>query len=180
MKIAFISDIHGSKYWAEKAFACANAWGADKIAVLGDVMYHGPRNPLPEGYDPMGVAALLNENKDKIIAVRGNCDSEVDQMQVKYPMMADSTQIVLPQRTFFLTHGHVFSPENHPEMPVGTVFVFGHIHLPVAEKKGEMVYFNPSSVSLPHGGFPNSWGRYEDGRLEIVDMDGNVIKSLEL
>ena len=180
MKIAFISDIHGSRHWAEQAFTQVEKWGADKIIILGDVMYHGPRNPLPQQYDPMGVASILNTHAQKIIAVRGNCDSEVDQMQINYPMMADSAQLVLPQRTFFLTHGHVFSPENHPTLPKGSVFVFGHIHLPVVEEKDGIFYFNPSSVSLPHGGYPNSWGRYCDDVLEIVDMYGNVIKSMKL
>ena len=109
MKIAFISDIHGSAYAVRTALNAALQWGADRIAVLGDVMYHGPRNPFPKEYDPKAVAEILNENRERIVAVRGNCDSEVDQMLIEYPMMGDYAWITLPERSFFLTHGHVFS-----------------------------------------------------------------------
>lgn len=179
MKIAFISDIHGSAHWCEKAFEAMDSWGADVIAVMGDVMYHGPRNPLPDGYNPMRVAEILNEHSGKIIAVRGNCDSEVDQMQITYPMMEDSARIICDGRTFFLTHGHIFSPENHPSLPEGSVLVFGHIHTMVAEKRNGVAYFNPSSISLPKEE-KHTWGRYENGVLEIVDDSGNILKSLKL
>lgn len=180
MKIAFISDLHGSAYAARAALDAAHQWGADRIAVLGDVMYHGPRNPFPREYDPKAVAGMLNENRERIVAVRGNCDSEVDQMLVEYPMMGDYAWIMLPERSFFLTHGHVFSPENHPPLPVGTVLAFGHIHTPVVEKDGNAYYFNPGSASLPKNPYKPSWGRYSAGRLEVVALDGEIIKSLEL
>ncbi|MBR4402059.1 MAG: phosphodiesterase [Flavobacteriales bacterium] len=179
MKIAFISDIHGSAHWCEKAFKEIDSWGADVIAVLGDVMYHGPRNPLPDGYNPMRVAEILNAHAGRIIAVRGNCDSEVDQMQISYPMMGDSARIICDNRTFFLSHGHIFAPDNLPPLPEGAVFVFGHIHTMVAEKVGDVVCFNPSSISLPKEEH-HTWGRYADGVLEIVNTDGNILKRLEL
>ena len=180
MKIAFISDIHGSAYAARTALNAALQWGADRIAVLGDVMYHGPRNPFPKKYDPKAVAEILNENRERIVAVRGNCDSEVDQMLIEYPMMGDYAWITLPERSFFLTHGHVFSPEDHPPLPAGTVLAFGHIHTPVAEKDGDVYYFNPGSASLPKNPYKPSWGRYSGGLLEIVALDGEIIKSMEL
>lgn len=179
MKIAFISDIHGSAHWCEKVFKEIDSWGADVIAVLGDVMYHGPRNPLPECYNPMRVAEILNAHAGKIIAVRGNCDSEVDQMQISYPMMGDSAQIICDNHTFFLSHGHIFNPENLPPLPKGAVFAFGHIHTMVADKTRDVVCFNPSSISLPKEEY-HTWGRYTDGVLEIVDTDGKIIKSLKL
>ena len=180
MKIAFISDIHGSAYAARTALNAALQWGADRIAVLGDVMYHGPRNPFPKEYDPKAVAEILNENRERIVAVRGNCDSEVDQMLIEYPMMGDYAWITLPERPFFLTHGHVFSPEDHPPLPAGTVLAFGHIHTPVAEKDGDVYYFNPGSASLPKNPYKPSWGWYSGGLLEIVALDGEIIKSMEL
>lgn len=180
MKIAFISDMHGSAWATASALKAAKEWGAQRIAVLGDVMYHGPRNPFPREYDPMEVASLLNEQAGEITAVRGNCDSEVDQMQIEYPMMGDYAVIALPERDIFLTHGHVYNPGNHPHLRPGTVLAFGHIHTPVAEKHGDIYFFNPGSASLPKEPYPHSWGRYSDNMLEIVDFDGNIVKRLEL
>lgn len=180
MKIAFISDLHGSVLAAGKAFQAAESWGADRIAVLGDVMYHGPRNPFPLQYDPAEVARLLNRYADRIVAVRGNCDSEVDQMLVEYPMMGDYAVVSLPERDFFLTHGHVYGPENHPPLRPGTVLAFGHIHTPVAQSSEGLFYFNPGSAALPKEPYPPTWGRYDGRLLEVLDFDGNVIKSLAL
>ena len=144
MKIAFISDMHGSAWATRRVLEAADAWGADRIAVLGDVMNHGPRNPFPEEYDPMAVSELLNTRRDRVVAVRGNCDSEVDQMILQYPMMADYALLVLPERDIFLTHGHIYGPENPPALRPGSVLVFGHIHTPVIETGADgIVYFNP-------------------------------------
>lgn len=180
MKIAFISDVHGSYPAAESVLQAADAWGAERIVVLGDMMYHGPRNPLPEGYAPGQVAALLNRYADRIVAVRGNCDSEVDQMLLEYPMMGDYAVICLPERDFFLTHGHVYDPDKHPALRPGTVLAFGHIHTPVARVRDGIVYFNPGSAALPKDPYPPTWGRYEAGVLEMVDFQGNVIERLDL
>ena len=181
MKIAFISDMHGSAWATRRVLEAADAWGADRIAVLGDVMNHGPRNPFPEEYDPMAVSELLNARRDRVAAVRGNCDSEVDQMILQYPMMADYALLVLPERDIFLTHGHIYGPENPPALRPGSVLAFGHIHTPVIETGADgIVYFNPGSAALPKTPYPHTWGRYAHGLLEIVDLDGNVIKSKTL
>lgn len=180
MKIAFISDVHGSYPAVRAALQAADAWGAERIVVLGDMMYHGPRNPLPDGYAPGQVAECLNRYAGRIVAVRGNCDSEVDQMLLQYPMMGDYAMICLPERDFFLTHGHVYSPESHPVLRPGTVLAFGHIHTPVARAENGVFYFNPGSAALPKDPYPPTWGRYDGQGLEVVDFEGNVIKRLML
>ena len=180
MKIAFLSDLHGSSCAARAGLEAADAWGADRIAILGDVMYHGPRNPLPQGYAPAEVARLLNRYADRIVAVRGNCDSEVGQMLLEYPMMGDSTLIATPEHDIFLTHGHIYCPENHPRLRPGTILAFGHIHTPVAEQSGDLFFFNPGSAALPKEPFPPTWGRYDGNCLEVVDFEGKVIKSCPL
>lgn len=121
--------------------------------ILGDVLNHGPRNALPEGYAPAQVAERLNEQAAQIIAVRGNCDSEVDQMLLKFPMTAPWQQVLLENQRLFLTHGHLFGPDNLPALRASDVLVYGHTHLPVADKKGDIYHFNPGSVSIPKGAF---------------------------
>ena len=180
MKIAFVSDLHGSLSATRAALEAADAWGAERIAVLGDVMYHGPRNPFPQQYAPAEVAECLNRYADRIVAVRGNCDSEVDQMLVRYPMMGDYAVIALPQRDIFLTHGHLYSPESHPALREGSILAFGHIHTPVAERGQGVFYFNPGSAALPKDPYPATWGRFDGRVLEVVDFAGEIIKSLAL
>lgn len=176
MKIVFISDIHGSLSFAKKAVTAFENEAADLLVVLGDTLYHGPRNPLPDAYAPADVATLLNQYKEKIIAIRGNCDSEVDQMLIEYPMMETYSTLFVDGRRFFLTHGHVYDPENHPELPAGSVFAYGHVHLPVAEKQNEIYVLNPGSTSLPKQENPNSYGVYDNNTLQVKTFDGEVIK----
>lgn len=180
MKIAFVSDIHGGLSALEEVMQQLERWNPDRIILVGDLMYHGPRNPLPTGYDPAGVAALLNQKKDIICAVRGNCDSEVDQMLCEFPMMADYAELQLADNRFFVTHGHLQEPENHQDLTNGSVFTSGHTHLPIAEKRDDIFYFNPGSISLPKGGNPPSYGKYENGLLEVVSLEGNTLKSVNL
>ena len=129
MKIFFISDIHGSLNYLKKVLELYKEEGANYIVMLGDALYHGPRNPLPEEYNPQAVANLLNEYKDKIIAVRGNCDSEVDQMLIEYPMMADYSIILYNNRRIFLTHGHIYNQDNLPNLSENDVLIHGHTHV---------------------------------------------------
>lgn len=180
MKVLFASDIHGSAYYTEKILGRFEASGAEKLILLGDILYHGPRNDLPEGHAPKKVFAMLNGYAEKIIAVRGNCDAEIDQMVLDFPITADYCDLMLDGREFFLTHGHIYSPENMPKLKEGSAFVFGHIHLPVAEKKDGIVILNPGSAALPKDGNPNSYAEYEDGLFEIKTFDGEVIKSIEI
>ena len=180
MSYLFASDLHGSAYYAEKVIEKFEASGAEKLILLGDILYHGPRNDLPKGHDPKKVFALLNRYADRIIAVRGNCDAEIDQMVLDFPLTADYSHMMIEGKEFFLTHGHIYSPENMPRLPEGDVFVFGHIHLPVAEKKEGVTILNPGSASLPKEGNPNSYALLDGGVFAIRTFDDEVIKSIEV
>ena len=180
MKIFFISDIHGSLYYLEKALERYKEEAANYIVLLGDALYHGPRNPLPEKYNPQAVASLLNEYKDKIIAIRGNCDSEVDQMLIEYPMMADYSIILYDNRRLFLTHGHIYNEDNLPNLSKNDVLIHGHSHVPVAKKHNEIYVLNPGSITLPKENNPNSYAILEDNLFQIKDLEGTVIKEIKL
>jgi putative phosphoesterase len=163
MKILFLSDIHGVPSTLEAALNKAGVLGFDKIVLLGDLLYHGPRNGVPDFYDPVKVANILNGLKDKIIAVRGNCDAEVDQMMVDFPIMEDYRVLEADGDKFFLTHGHLFNEYKLPPLGMGTVLCHGHTH--IAENKllqCGLRIFNPGSVSLPKGGQERQFG-YWDG-----------------
>lgn len=136
MKLMFASDIHGSLPATERVLSLFEQSGAQWLIILGDVLNHGPRNALPEGYAPAQVAEKLNQYADKIIAVRGNCDSEVDQMLLHFPITAPWQQVLLANCRLFLTHGHLFGPDNLPALTTGDVLVYGHTHIPVAERRG--------------------------------------------
>lgn len=164
MRIVFISDIHGVPSTLEAALASAESLGYDKIALLGDLLYHGPRNGVPNFYDPVAVAKRLNGLKDRIVAVRGNCDAEVDQMMVEFPIMSDYALLEADGVTFFLTHGHRWNERNLPPLGMGTVLAHGHTHIPELKKLPcGMTIFNPGSILLPKGGSARSFG-YFDGR----------------
>ncbi len=180
MKIFFISDIHGSLFYLKKALKRFIEEEASYIIMLGDALYHGPRNPLPQDYNPQEVAILLNEYKDKIIAVRGNCDSEVDQMLIEYPMMADYSIILYNNRKIFLTHGHIYNEDNRPSLGENDILVHGHTHLPVAKKHNNIYILNPGSLALPKDNNPNSYGLLQDDLFQIKDLEGNVIKEINL
>lgn len=180
MKIVFLSDIHGSRGAAEKGRSLLAQENADAVAVLGDVLYHGPRNPIPEDYDPKGVAEIMNSMKNKITAVRGNCDAEVDQLLIEYPMMSDYSIIYDGKRRIFLTHGHIFGPQNLPPLAEGDIIASGHTHIPVADKKDGIYHFNPGSITLPKGGFAPSYGLYDGTTLAVKSLDGEIIKEISL
>ncbi|MCB2288269.1 phosphodiesterase [Clostridium sp. CS001] len=180
MKIFFMSDIHGSLYYLEKAIQLYKEENANYIVILGDELYHGPRNPLPEGYNPQLVANLLNQHKDKIIAIRGNCDSEVDQMLIDYPIMADYSIILHNDRRLFLTHGHIYNESNLPNLSENDVLIMGHTHIPVAKKYNNIFILNPGSISLPKENNPNSYGILEEDLFQIKDLEGNVIKEIRM
>lgn len=164
MRILFISDIHGVPSTLAAVLEKGAALGYDKIAILGDVMYHGPRNGVPDFYDPPKVAELLNAHKSEIVAVRGNCDAEVDQMLLEFPIMDDYAVLDAGTERFFLTHGHLFNEYKLPPLGMGTVLAHGHTH--IAELKTlacGLKIFNPGSVSLPKGGQARQFG-YFDGK----------------
>ena len=163
MKLLFASDIHGSAYWCDKVLEAFEEHQADRLVLLGDLLYHGPRNSLPGGHNPHAVADLLNLYADKIIAVRGNCDAEVDQMMLDFPCMADYALIVTPENTtIFATHGHIYSPHNHPKLGEHAYFVSGHTHIKVLEERDGIQYVNPGSAALPKDG-SHSYALYDAG-----------------
>jgi uncharacterized protein len=180
MKLFFISDIHGSLFYLEKVLKHFEKDKFDFIINLGDSLYHGPRNPLPKDYNPSQVAEILNKYKNKMLAVRGNCDSEVDQMLIKFPMMSDYSIILYEKKRLFLTHGHIFNANNLPELSVGDVLIHGHSHIPTAEKIDNIYIFNPGSVSLPKENNPNSFGILENNAFFIKDFNGNTLKQINI
>lgn len=180
VKLFFMSDIHGSELYLNKALEAFKREEAEQIIILGDELYHGPRNPLPEGYNPKVVAEILNIYKNQIIAIRGNCDSEVDQMVLAYPIMSDYITLVDEGLRFFITHGHIYNPENLPNLGSGDVFCYGHTHIPVAEKKDDIFIFNPGSTTLPKENNPNSYGIYENKKLYVKKLNGEIIKEISI
>ena len=168
MKILFLSDIHGVPSTLEQALAAAEPLNYDKIVLLGDLLYHGPRNGVPDFYDPVKVVDILNGLKDRIVAVRGNCDAEVDQMMFKFPMMGDYAILETEKEKFFLTHGHLWNECNVPPLGTGTVLAHGHTHIPVLKRlECGITVFNPGSVSLPKGGSSRSFGFYDGENLSV-------------
>jgi len=167
MKIAFFSDIHGVPSALENALAAADALGYDKLVLLGDLLYHGPRNGVPDFYDPVKVARILNGMKDRILAVRGNCDAEVDQMMFEFPIMSDYAMLEADGKKFFLTHGHLWNEYDPPPVGTGEILVHGHTHVPELKTLDSgLVIFNPGSVSLPKGGSSRSFGYFNGSELK--------------
>ncbi len=175
MKILFVSDIHGSLPRVQTVFAAAEPETLDAVVVLGDILYHGPRNPLPEGYDPKSTAAFLNMYRDRIIAVRGNCDSEVDQTLLQFPMRTDYSWLFIDGMRLFLTHGHLWSETDMPPLCEGDVFVYGHTHVPRAHVVNGIGVWNPGSISLPKEGNEPSYGLFEDGIFRVITLAGEVV-----
>ena len=178
MKYIFASDIHGSAYYCRKLLNVFEYSGAEQLILMGDLLYHGARNDLPEEYGTKDCTQQLNEYAGKIIACRGNCDSEIDQMVLQFPIMSDYNLLNLNGITFFQTHGHLYNPEKLPPMGVCRAFVFGHIHLPVARRQDDVYILNPGSTSIPKGGFPNSYAVLDDNVWTVKDFEGNEIKSI--
>lgn len=173
MKLMFISDLHGALPATETALARFADSGAQWLIILGDILNHGPRNALPEGYAPARVAECLNQFANRIIAVRGNCDSEVDQMLLDFPLMSPWQHVLLERQRLFLTHGHLYNPDNLPPLAKNDVLVFGHTHLPVAEYQSSVCLFNPGSVSMPKGGHEASFGLLDDDVLSIRTLNND-------
>ena len=179
-KYMFASDVHGSAWYCRKMLEAYDRSGAERLVLLGDLLYHGPRNDLPQEYAPKQVIAMLNEYKNEIIAVRGNCEAEVDQMVLEFPVMADYAILVLNGLTFFATHGHLFNQDQMPPLKAGDILVHGHTHLLKAEKVNGHYILNPGSTSIPKGGNPATYAILEDQDFKIFDFDGNVVKEAKL
>lgn len=171
MKLVIASDIHGSARWCRELMALVERENPDKLILLGDLLYHGPRNDLPEEYAPKQVIPLLSAWAEKIIAVRGNCEAEVDQMVLPFPCMADFSQLLVDGVTLYLTHGHHHNPENLPPLPEGSVFLSGHTHVKIDEVHKGVRCLNPGSVSIPKDG-SHSCLIYKDGEFSFRILGG--------
>jgi len=169
MKLMFISDIHGSDHWLDKALDVYKKGGFNRLVILGDILYHGPRNPLPQGYNPQEVIRKLNVLSEEIIAIRGNCDSEVDQMVLDFPILNNEAHLLLQGQDFYLCHGHHLDEGNLPKLKKGTIICHGHTHIPRNETVGDYTIFNPGSIALPKMETAHSYGVY-DGALRIEEL----------
>ena len=180
MKLMIASDIHGSAYWCRKLLEAREREGQPRMLLLGDILYHGPRNDLPREYAPKEVIAMLNPLKDSIWSVRGNCEAEVDQMVLEFPVLADYCLLPAGTHMIFCTHGHVYHEEHLPPMRPGDALLYGHTHIPRAEKRGDFWMLNPGSVSIPKGGSANSYALLEDGVFRLLDLEGNEYARADL
>lgn len=180
MRFLIASDIHGSAYYCKKIIEAAEQEGADRILLLGDLLYHGPRNPFPKEYDTFEVTALLNGIKDKLICVKGNCDSEVDQMVLQFPMMAEQCIIPVGNRLLYATHGHIFHKENPPLLQSGDILLNGHFHVPACEQVGDFIYMNPGSVSLPKEESYHGYILLDDTTFIWKDFDGKIYNTYHI
>lgn len=171
MKFLIASDLHGDAEALEKVLAAFEREGADRFLWLGDLLYHGPRNDLPPAYAPKSVIRLLNENAERMLAVRGNCDTEVDQMVLDFPILADYAVLCVGGKTILATHGHRFHAENLPKMKKGDILLHGHTHIPECRELGDVTIVNPGSAALPKA-------QSEKGYL-VLDESGFVWKTLD-
>ena len=180
MKWLIASDIHGSAYYCERLLEAFEREKADKMLILGDVLYHGPRNDLPKEYAPKKVIELLNNMKDKIMCVRGNCDTEVDQMVLKFPVLADYGIITVGGRMIYATHGHKYGPENLPPLQKGDALLFGHIHIPKCYEEDGILILNPGSVSIPKENSEHSYMLLDGNKLYWKNLEGKEYNSFVL
>ena len=174
MKILIASDIHGSAYYCRRLLEAWDRENPERILLLGDLLYHGPRNDLPAEYNPKAVLAMLNERKNSILCVRGNCDTEVDQMVLKFPILADYAWIATDECRIFATHGHVYNAENLPLLRTGEILLHGHTHVPAWEDHGGIRVFNPGSVSIPKGDSVHMYMMLEDGVFTWKTLEGKL------
>ena len=176
MKYFFASDLHGSKSACDAVLSRFSAESADRLILLGDLLYHGPRNDLPDQYDPRAVFETLNALSPAPLCVRGNCDAEVDQMVLNFPIMADYCLLPLTEACCaFVTHGHLFHTGNPPPHNPGDVLIHGHTHVHCVQRHGDYTYINPGSAALPKEGQPKSYMVYENGLFSIKDLAGAVL-----
>ena len=174
MKYLIASDIHGSAAYCRNLLDAFEREGADRLLLLGDILYHGPRNDLPLEYDPKAVIAMLNPLKDRILCVQGNCDGDVDQMVLEFPIMATYAIVESNGLTIYATHGHKFGKDCPPPLKNGDILLCGHTHIPANEAVGNIRYLNPGSVSIPKNGSKNSYMTLCVGVFVWKDLDGNA------
>ena len=180
MKWLIASDIHGSAYFCRELIRVFKEEKADKLLLLGDILYHGPRNDLPREYNPKAVVEMLNGLKDKIYAVRGNCDAEVDQLMLEFPIMAEYILIPCKERMIIATHGHTYNEKQLPPMQAGDILLNGHTHVPAYRENKTCIYMNPGSVSIPKEDSHHGYMLMEEGTFVWKDFAGNVIMKMEI
>ena len=180
MKIMIASDIHGSAYYCEKLLSAYREEKADRLLLLGDILYHGPRNDLPKDYAPKKVIQMLNDIKEEILCVRGNCDTEVDQMVLEFPILAEYCILPIGKQMVFATHGHVFNRKNLPMLKAGDILLNGHFHVPACEKEGDIIYMNPGSVSIPKEESEHSYMIMEDETFTWKNLEGNSYRYVSI
>ena len=179
MKIMIASDIHGSAGCCRQLLERFREEQADRLLLLGDLLYHGPRNDLPEDYAPKQVIAMLNGYRNVLYCVRGNCEAEVDQMVLAFPVMADYALLPVGSRMVFVPHGHVFNQGNLPPMKKGDILLYGHTHVPACEEKDGFVFMNPGSVSLPKNGTSRGYMTLDGTVFEWKTLDGEIFSRYE-
>lgn len=177
MKYLVFSDIHGSEFYAKKIEELVNKENPDKVILLGDLYYHGPRNSFPEEYNPKNVCIILNNMKDKLFCVKGNCDAEVDEMISDFEFMSN-LEIEIGNKQFFFTHGHKFNIDNEPDVNFD-VLVYGHFHTGFIKEKDGKIFVNAGSISLPKNGTPNSFLVITDEEILLKDIDENIIDNVK-
>ena len=176
MRYLIASDIHGALPPAEALTTRFHEEGADRLLLLGDLLYHGPRNPLPEGYAPAEVAKLLNGYADRITAVRGNCDAEVDQMVLDFPVLADYCILPAGEKLIYATHGHIYNGKNPPPLAEGDILLHGHTHVPAWTEFGQRnVCLNPGSLSIPKENSPHSYMTLEEGLFRWKELESGEV-----
>ena len=176
MKLVFCSDIHGDINAAKSAIEAFQKENAEKLIILGDILYHGPRNDLPAAYAPKEVISLLNENRDIILSVRGNCDTEVDQMVLTFPVLADYGYLYLDGLSVIITHGHNLNTKTPPPMRSNEILIHGHTHILTCQEFGKNNwYINPGSIALPKENNPKTYMVYENKTFTVKDLQGNCI-----
>ncbi len=176
MKWMIASDLHGSAYYCRKMLEAFEREGADRLFLLGDLLYHGPRNDLPREYAPKEVIPLLNEKKEKLLCVRGNCDAEVDQMVLEFPVLADYAVLPVGQRLIYATHGHIYHVKNLPPLAPGDVLLHGHTHVPAWTEFGQgNLYLNPGSVSIPKENSPHSYMTLKGNTMQWKELESSAV-----
>ena len=180
MKLMIASDIHGSAYYCRALLGAFDREGADRLLLLGDILYHGPRNDLPREYAPREVVALLNARRERILCVRGNCDTEVDQMVLAFPLLADYALIAQDGLTIYATHGHVYNAARTPPLCPGDILLHGHTHVPAWEDHGDFLCLNPGSVSIPKEGSPRGYMTLENGLFLWKTLEGEIWHELHI
>ena len=175
MKLFIASDLHGSVTATQAMLARFEASNADHLILLGDLLNHGPRNAIPDGYNPVETAEALNAYSKQIIAVRGNCDSEVDQALLQFPITASYAHVLLPQMRLFLTHGHIYHPQQLPPLQSCDALVFGHSHIPVAEYRDDILLFNPGSTTIPRCDIRSSYGLITATECQVRALDNDEL-----